>query len=256
MRIAGVLLDIGGVIHVGNRLLPGAAEAIGRLRQAGLAIRYLTNSTRSPHREILAMLEGMGVNATGEDLFTPAMAARLMLARQGWKPHLLVHPRLEEDFAGLPRGKDAVVIGDAGEGFTYETLNIAYRILDDGAAFLALANNRNFRDADGGLSLDAGPFVAALACASHREPVLLGKPAPDFFRMALVGMGCEPESVAMIGDDAESDIGGAMACGLSGILVRTGKYEQGAEGTISPSPTFVAENLPAAVDWLLAERGD
>ena len=40
---------------------------------------------------------------------------------------------------------------------------------------LALAMNRNFKDADGGLSLDAGPFVAALEYASKRKAILLAK---------------------------------------------------------------------------------
>jgi HAD superfamily hydrolase (TIGR01458 family) len=256
MRIGGVLLDIGGVVHVGERVLPGAVEAIARLRAAGVAIRFLTNSTRSPHRRILATLRGMGVEVATEELFTPAMAARRMLEREGLGPHLLVHPALAEDFADIQPGEDAVVIGDAGDAFTYAALNAAYRLLDGGAAFLALANNRSFRDADGGLSLDTGPFVAALSFASGREPEVLGKPAPAFFRMALAAMGCDPGEAAMIGDDAEADVGGALACGIAGVLVRTGKYVPGAEAGIAPPPNAVVDDLAVAVDWILAGLPD
>ena len=191
MRICGVLLDIGGVVYVGDRPVPGAIDAIGRLRDAGLSIRFLTNSTRSPHRVLLEKLRGMGVDVAEEELFTPALAARRLIVERGFAPHLLVHPSLVEDFAGLPPGKaEALVVGDAGEDFTYVALNAAFRALDRGAAFLALANNRSFRDADGGLSLDAGPFVAALAFASRRDPLVLGKPAPAFFESAHASMGC------------------------------------------------------------------
>jgi len=248
----GVLLDLGGVVYIGNEPLPGAVEAITRLREAGLAVRFLTNTTRNPQRGVLDKLRTMGLAASEEELFTPALAACRIIAEQGLTPHLLVHPHLEEDFAGLPRGeRQALVVGDAGEAFNYEAMNRAFRVLMHGAEFLALANNRSFRDADGELSLDAGPFVAALAFASRREPVVLGKPSPDFFHAALASMGCAPGEAAMVGDDVENDVGGAMAAGLTGILVRTGKYQPGAESEIAPPPTHVANDLASAVDWLL-----
>ncbi|HKX80279.1 MAG TPA: TIGR01458 family HAD-type hydrolase [Novosphingobium sp.] len=253
MALKGVLLDLGGVVYLGDEPLPGAVDAIDRLHRAGLAVRFLTNATRDPHRRILAKLREMGLAVEDEELFTPAMAAVQHMVTHGLAPHLLVHRDLTEDFAGLSSGASrAVVVGDCGDGFTYAALNEAYRALQRGAPLLALANNRSFRDRDGALSLDAGPFVAALAFASGREPVVLGKPSPDFFHAALAAMDCAPDEAAMVGDDVESDVGGAMAAGLTGVLVRTGKYEAGAEATIDPPPDHVAADLAAAVDRLLA----
>ena len=195
----------------------------------------------------------MGLTVAADELFTPARAARQLIEQQGYTPHLLVHPALVEDFAGLGSGgREAVVVGDAGDSFSYAAMNAAYRALAQGAAFLALANNRCFRDDDGGLSLDAGPFVAALSFASRCEAVVLGKPAQGFFNEALASLGCAAQDAVMIGDDVESDVGGAMAAGLGGILVRTGKYEPGAETQIMPPPTALADDLAAAVDWVLA----
>lgn len=251
------LLDLGGVVYIADRPLPGAIEAINRLRGAGIAVRFLTNTTRSSHRQVLGKLRLMGLTVQEEELFTPALAARRLIEQGVLIPHLLIHPDLAEDFDGLkpserPAGREAVVIGDAGESFTYAALNDAFRALERKAEFLALANNRSFRDADGGLSLDAGPFVAALAFASRREPLVLGKPAPAFFLSALASLGCAPGEAAMIGDDVESDVGGAMTAGLAGILVRTGKYAPGAERQIDPPPSAVADDLADAVDWLLS----
>ena len=253
----GILLDLDGVIYVGGRVLPGSLAAVTRLRDRSIPIRFLTNTTRTPHRLLLAKLRAMGLEVADDELFTPGMAARAMLEREGLRPLLLVHPALEEDFAGLEADEDAreaVVLGDAGDAFSYAAMNAAYRALGRGAEFLALANNRCFRDEDGGLSLDAGPFVAALSFASRREPVVLGKPAAAFFHAALASMGVSPGDAVMVGDDVESDVGGAMAAGLTGILVRTGKYEPGAEGHITPPPSAVVDDLAAAVAWLLAER--
>ncbi len=253
--LRAVLLDIGGVVYVGDRPLPGAVEAIARLREAGLAIRFLTNTTRTPHARLLAKLQAMGVPVSAEELFTPAMAARRLLKGRGIAPHLLVHPDLEEDFAGLADSVDrALVLGDAGEGFTYDALNAAFRLLETGAPFLALANNRSFRDTDGELSLDAGPFVAALSYASGRQPVVLGKPSREFFRAALDSVRCTAAEAVMVGDDVESDVAGAIAAGLGGVLVKTGKYSPGAEANIAPPPTAVTDDLAAAADWLLTKR--
>ncbi len=259
---AAVLLDLGGVVYVGEGPLPGAPEAIARLRAAGLGLRFITNTTRTPRRALLDKLAAMGLAVTADELFMPAVAARARLAAEGLRAHLLVHPALEEDFEGVPRAEGqageaaAVVLGDAGAGFTYAALNGAFRALDAGAAFLALARNRSFEDADRALSLDAGPFVAALEFASGREATLLGKPSPDFFRAALSSLGCDPAQAVMVGDDVESDVGGAQALGIRGLLVRSGKYRAGDEGRIAPPPAALVEDLAAAADWILAHKAE
>lgn len=250
--IKGILLDLGGVVYVGSQALPGAIAAVASLKAAGLPLRYITNTTRTPRRILLAELQGLGLAIEPQELFMPAVAARDYLATAGLVPQLLVHPKLREDFEGLPdEGEAAVVIGDAADGFTYAALNQAFRSLLEGAAFLALANNRSFRDDDDALSLDAGPFVAALEYASGRTATLLGKPSGDFFAAAVAGLGCRPEETVMVGDDVEADVGGAMRIGLKGLLVRTGKYAVGDETRIAPPPTAVLDDLAAAADWIL-----
>jgi HAD superfamily hydrolase (TIGR01458 family) len=250
--LTGVLLDLGGVVYTGNRPLSGALDAISRLRHAGVPLCFVTNTTRTAHRGLLARLAQINIRAAPDELLTPAMMARRVLAERGLTPYLLIHPGLEEDFASLPPGgREAVVIGDAAGRFTYEALNAAYRKLEHGAEFLALAANRNFTGDDGELSLDAGPFVRALEYASRRTATVLGKPSPDFFALAVESMGADPAGAVMIGDDAEGDAGGALAAGLRGILVRTGKYRPGHESLLPAPPTHVADDLAAAVDWLL-----
>lgn len=255
--INGVLLDLSGVIYVGSQVVPGAIEAIARLRGAGLGMRFLTNTTRTPKRAILERLRRMGLEIAADEVFTPAEAARRWLAAHERSPHLLIHPDLAEDFRGLPaHDARAVVIGDAGEAFTFEALNSAFRALMGGAEFLALATNRTFRDDDGEISLDAGAFVAALEFSAQRRATVLGKPSPDFFGAALASMGCAPGEAVMVGDDAEMDVSGALAAGLAhGLLVRTGKYAAGDETGVDPRPSAVVDDLPAAVDWILEHRG-
>ena len=103
-----------------------------------------------------------------------------------------------------------------------------------------MQKNRYWR-AKEGLTLDAGPFVAALEYASGKSATVVGKPEGEFFRLALQDMGLEPGAVAMIGDDAETDVAGAQAAGLRGIQVRTGKYTGGVQGT----PDLTLESIAA-----------
>ncbi len=252
--IRGALLDLAGVIYDGDRALPGASEAVERLRQAGLSLRFVTNTTRMPKRKILDRLARLGFAMPKSELFTPAEAARAWLACNDAAPSLLVHPNLVEEFQDIPaRSKRAVVIGDAGESFDFASLNRAFRELIAGAAFIALAKNRSFKDEDGKLSIDAGAFVTALEYASGKTALVLGKPAAAFFEAALASMNCAPQDAVMIGDDAEADVAGALDAGLgAALLVQTGKYREGDERRFSPPPTATVADVAAAADFILA----
>jgi HAD superfamily hydrolase (TIGR01458 family) len=253
-EVEGLLLDLDGVVYIGAKPLPGSLEAIARLRDRGVPLRFVTNTSRRPRRAVVETMARIGLRVDPEDLFTPAGLVRDHLVRRGAAPLLVIHPDLAEDFAGLRRGEDAVVIGDAGDDFTYSALNRAFRAIMRGADFIALANNRNFLDADGELSLDVGGFVAALEYGARRQAKVFGKPSREFFHAAVQALGLAPQRVLMIGDDAEADVGGAMAAGLKGALVRTGKYRPGAEAALSAPPTLVADDLAAVADLLLTPR--
>jgi len=232
MRIKGLLLDLDGTLYVGEDPVPGAREALGRLKAAGLALRYVTNTTRKPRRAVVAGLRRMGFEVTEPEVFTPARAAARVIRDKSCLA--LVDGSLLEDLEGIAlveESPDFVLVGDLGEGFTYARLDAAFRCLMDGAKLVALQKNRYWRTGDG-LSLDAGPFVAALEYASGESATVVGKPEERFFRLALEDLGLEAGEVAMVGDDAEADVAGAQAAGLKGIQVKTGKYRPGME--VSP----------------------
>ena len=240
-----MLLDIAGVLYDGDHAIAGAVKAVEHLRAHSVPVRFLTNSTRRPKRIILEKLTAFGFAAEPHEVLTPAEAACNWLRQEGFAPHLLVHPDLEEDFVGLPASDNpAVVVGDAGRYFTFDRMNAAFRELMRGAPFLALAENRVFKDADGELSLDAGAFVRALEYSSGTAPLLLGKPSPAYFLAGARSMKCDPQNVTMIGDDAESDTAGALNAGIGhAFLVRTGKYRSGDETRYQPGPTEVVEDV-------------
>lgn len=249
--INGVLLDLEGVLYIGGYPLPGSREALLSLRAAGIPTRFVTNTTRLTRAAIVNRLAGMGLDVPIEHLFTPVVVARQYLIARQLTPHLLVHPDIRGEFADLLGSPpDAVLLGDAGQAFSYETLNPCFRLLADGLPLLAMGSNRYFREGNA-LSLDVGPFIAALEYAAQMEAVVLGKPAAEFFIAAVNSLDLPMQDVIMVGDDAEMDVYGALATGLRGALVRTGKYRPGDEAKVEPHGGQVFNDLDAVVDYIL-----
>ena len=156
-----------------------------------------------------------------------------------------MNDEVKSDFAELEeRGEDceAVIVGDLGEAFAYDVLNHAFRQVMQGAELIALQKNRYWMRADG-LSLDVGPFVAALEFATGHESYVVGKPARGFFEQVLSGLGVSAAAAVMVGDDIESDIGGALNAGLETILVRTGKYVEDRVRDSGIQPAAVADSI-------------
>ena len=247
MNLKGLLIDLDGTLYVEDGPIPGAREALSRLEAAGISYRYVTNTTRKPRREIVFRLQELGLWAQENLVFAPATAANELLA--GKRCHALVAEALFED---LPDAvltatgpTEYVLVGDLGDGFTYTRLNSAFRLLIDGAELVALQRNRFWQEADG-LSLDAGPFVAALEYASGKTATVVGKPEPAFFEAALRDLGLRAKDVAMVGDDAESDVAGAQRAGLRGVQVKTGKYRPGAAEEADVEIDSIAD-LPAVL---------
>ena len=252
--IKGILLDLSGVLYEGDRVLTGAVDALKRLRQ-NYPVAYVTNTSRKTRKSVHAMLQNMGFDIDEQDVFTAATAAHEYVQSHGLNPYLLIHPALEEDFSNLDtENPDAVVLGDAAEYFTYSGLNNAFRVLmqDQSVPLISMGYNRYFKEPDG-LSLDLGAFTSCLEFASGKQAIITGKPSRDFYFQAVAHLGCQPSQVLMVGDDVQSDVAGAMAAGLQGCLVKTGKYQKGDESTIDPPPGQVVSDFAQLVYNLLNE---
>jgi HAD superfamily hydrolase (TIGR01458 family) len=253
--IDAVLIDLDGVLVTGGRPLPGAVETIGALREREIPFRCVTNTTRSARATIAERLASLGFDIPADWIFTPSAAAIRRIRECGSDACTLiatgdVHRDFTTGRVRLVEGEAPfVVVGDAGECWTYERLTHAFRLLLDGSRLLALERDRFWRDADG-LVLSAGPFVVALEFAAGVRAEVMGKPSPSFFGMALADLGVSSDRAAMIGDDIATDIGGAQGAGLRGWLVHTGKYRPGApRGTVTPDRELESiADLPALLE--------
>lgn len=248
-----VLIDLAGVLHVGDQAIPGAVAALERLRASGIPIRFLTNTTRSPRAALVNLLQGLGFAIAADEIQTAVRAAAQRVHQLGLKPHYLVHPDVQDELGPSHAQPDAVVLGDAGPYFTFDALNQVFRLLMAGLPLIAMARNRYFQEPEG-LTIDLGAFVAALEYASGVEADVVGKPAPAFFLGALAELAVAPHEAVLIGDDLRDDIGGAQAVQIPGILVRTGKFRPADEQQTGIRPALIVDDFSAAVDHILRRR--
>ncbi|KAM6109451.1 haloacid dehalogenase-like hydrolase domain-containing protein 2 [Phoenicopterus ruber ruber] len=249
--LKAVLVDLSGTLHVEDSAVPGAQEALKRLRGAPVTIRFVTNTTKECKRDLLERLTKLGFDIAENEIFTSLTAARNLLEQKQVRPLLLVDDKALPDFTGIAtEDPNAVVVGLAPEHFHYEMMNRAFRLILDGAPLIAIHKARYFKKKDG-LALGPGPFVTGLEYATDTKATVVGKPEKTFFLEALRGTDCAPEEAVMIGDDCRDDVGGAQNAGMRGILVRTGKYRPADENKINPAPYLTCQNFPEAVEHIL-----
>ncbi|MEE1788209.1 HAD-IIA family hydrolase [Streptomyces sp. SP17BM10] len=255
-RYEAVLLDIDGVLTIDWRPIPGAVEAVRRLRADGVPFVLVTNTTSRTRRSIATTLADAGFPVGVEDVLTAPAATAERLA--GTRCLLLNSGDVREDLTALvlvddPAEAEVVLIGGAGPEFDYDGLNRAFAALRRGARLVAMHRNAYWRTADG-LQLDSGAFVTGLEFAARTEAEVLGKPAEAFFAAALAHVGADPPHALMVGDDVESDVLAAQRHGITGVLVRTGKAAPGAPRRGDGEPEHTIDSV-ADLPALLADLG-
>ena len=218
MSVEAVLIDIDGVLTVGDEPVPGSLDAVQWLHDEGIPSRCVTNTTRRSRRPVAARLGDLGFAIPGGWCFTQDMAAVSRPGEAGTSACRLiapgdVHRDFEEGGIDLGDGEAPfVVVGNTGDRWTCDSRNHAFRPLVGGARLVALERDRYWRDADG------------LAFSAGTTAEVVGKPSPALFRLALTDMEVPVGRAVIIGDDVETDIGGTRAASLAAVLVRTGKF--------------------------------
>jgi HAD superfamily hydrolase (TIGR01458 family) len=254
--MAAILLDVDGVLHVSGEPIPGAVEAVARLRTAGHRLRFVTNNSTRSRATLAEDLREIGIVLDDDELQTTPSAAADQLA--GRRVYALVMPGIVPDLQGLElvgEGADAVLVGgcdettEANQVFSYMNLGRAFSEIQGGADLFCLHKNPWWQTARGPM-LDGGAFVAALEYATGVEATVIGKPAASCFAAALAALDAEPELTWLVTDDLEQDVRGAQLFGMKTVLLRTGKFRPEALERSAVVPDAVLSSIANVPDWI------
>jgi HAD superfamily hydrolase (TIGR01458 family) len=226
--IRGLILDIDGVLEFQGLPCPGAPETLAGLREMGLKLCFLTNSTLKSRASCAARLRQKGFAISDDEVITASSASaaylRLIKPRSCW---VLVEGAGIDEFAGLPHDEqnpEVIVIGDNYSRFNCDTFNRILRLLKRGARLIGMQPEL-VDSSSGELELNVGSFVEMLARAAQVQPVYIGKPACFGFELALEVLQLHRREVVVVGDRIDTDIQGAAQCGFRSVLVRSGEYD-------------------------------
>lgn len=247
------LIDLDGVVYVGNELTGGAEKALDALRQLGKRLIFLTNDPRGSSRDYSEKLENMNIQASPDDVITSGMAIahyikeHFQLDRS--KAYVVgssaLKAEIEQIGIKLAQGKDArevdfVVVGGHPE-FHYEEMKRAALAIRNGAHFFGTNRDPVFPTSEG-LVPATGAILASIEVASGKEAITAGKPEPVIFEVAMKGL-TSRERTAIIGDRLDTDIVGGKRVGIKTILVLSGSTKEDEISKSEIKPDYVINDL-------------
>lgn len=240
------LIDLDGTLYFRGESCPGAIETVNHLRQQDYQLRFLTNTTAKTPKMIYQQVKELGFHIRENEIFNATYACLLYLRSQpGVRCHFMIPDTVKDFFNEIPRtcnSPDYVVVGDYGTGFDFHSLNLAFRLLMDGAELIGLQKAPYWFSSEG-IFLDCGAFISLLEYASNKTAKIMGKPSELFFQIALDNLHLLPDEVIVVGDDITSDIVGAQRMKMRSVLVRTGKFNPTQLDNPVAQPTWVVDTI-------------
>jgi len=244
------ILDLDGVVWLGDDVIPGVPEAVERLREAGHGVLFLTNNSSRRIDYLVEKFQGMGIEVDAEEIVTSAQAAASML-EPGSTALVCASDGVREALAA--RGveavdsgpADAVVVGFHTE-FDYSRLNAAYQAIRGGARLIGTNADTTYPTPDGPIP-GGGALLASVAAAAGVEPEVAGKPYQPMADAVRQRIGDAADHGVLVGDRPDTD--GLMAgrLGLPFALVFTGVTSPD-DTPFDPEPAMTAPDLPTLVD--------
>ena len=226
--LRGFVFDLDGCVWTGDVLVPGADDVLASLREQGRGVAFLTNNSRARAATMQAKLNRLGVAAALSEVLTPLEILGEVIATR-WGPSPVLAIGGEELEAALvdaghrlvpvDRAREAAVVVVGNDfAFSYERLTAAARAIAAGAQFLTPNLDPRLPVEGGEFLPGCGAVAEAVATAAGVRPIVVGKPEPPLFELALARMGLAAEDAGMVGDSVDSDIRGARRVGMTAIL--------------------------------------
>lgn len=247
--IRHLIIDMDGVLWHGDLPLPGLQSFFNFMRQRGIRFVLATNNASQTPEQYVAKLARMGVTVSRDEVLTSAQATALYLeniALPGSAVYTIGEIGLREaltehGFQLSENGSPYVVVG-MDRGLTWEKLARATINIRAGATFIGTNPDRTL-PSERGITHGNGAILAALTAATDVTPVIVGKPEPIMYQLAMARLGGTTEDTAALGDRLETDILGAVRTGIRSILVLSGVSTREQIAELDYAPDWVFANI-------------
>jgi HAD superfamily hydrolase (TIGR01450 family) len=236
-----------------GKLLEGATELIALLDQQKTPFVLVTNTTSMTAVEIHQMLADAGLEIELSRIITPVKSAISLFKKAGYR-RISIHycPAIHSEFSDFvitDKNPDAVLLADDGGGLRYADITAVLKSSLQKCPLFTLQQNK-FYSKNGEMVADLGFYVAGVEYITGQSVTNCGKPSHAILSLAQELLQADSLSeMAIVGDDLEFDILGAQKHGLTGVLIKTGKYLPGVEERFSQKADMIVASL-----YELAER--
>jgi 4-nitrophenyl phosphatase len=245
-----------GVLWRGNQPLGDLSTLFRIITQRGYRVALATNNATLSVTDYQAKLRRFGVELEDWQIVNSSQAVGHYLRQcfpSGGKVYIIGEAGLIETLASqgfeLAETDVLAVVAGMDRGLTYDKLRRATLLIREGALFIGTNPDRTFPLPEGQVP-GAGAILAALEAATDVSPIIIGKPAPEMYRVALQRLDVTPEQTLVVGDRLETDIIGAQALGCRTALVLSGVTTEEAARSWRPAPDWIEADLTELVSHL------
>ena len=242
----GVILDLDGTLYKGEAEVPGASRFVERVRERGVRCLYVTNRANRPPEDICGQLRTFGIPCEHKDVLTSAMATAQCLVPG--PAYIIGEQGLERALceAGFVITEDnpRYVIVSFDRGFSYDKLRTACWLIDQGARFIATNPDEKLKTHDG-YHPGTGSIVAAVQTGCGATPMIVGKPEPLIFELAVKELALQKEDILVVGYNLTTDIVSGARAGLNTVLILGGVSTRDDSLKAEIRPTWVVEDFDA-----------
>lgn len=260
-KIRHLALDMDGTIYLGSTLFPFTLKFLSDMKEAGIGYSFLTNNPSRSVADYIKKLEGLGIMAEEENMYTTSLAAIDYLKSrhpQAKRLFMLGTPSMVSQFekAGYEACADdpddvpdaLVVAFDM--SLDYPKLCRAAWWASQGIPYIATNPDHVCPTDQRTILVDCGSLCRCIEHATGRKPdAVLGKPDPGMLMGIVERFGLKPEEIAMVGDRIYTDTATAHNAGAFGVLVLSGETTMDVvdkvaeDARTNPAPQFFPPDL-------------
>ena len=255
--IQALILDMDGVLWRGSEAIGDLHAIFKRIIAMGLKIIFATNNGSRTIPQYIDLLASFGVQAEPWQVISSAIAATDFLCThfpKGGPVYIIGEQGIleacnERGFYQSESGALAVIVG-IDRKLTYDKLKAATLLIRSGVPFIGTNPDKTFPTPQG-LVPGAGAILASIETATSVAPIIVGKPEPAMYKIALQRLNSPAEAVLVVGDRPETDIAGAQLIGCRTALVLSGVTDASQAHKWQPAPDLIMKDLETLInsDW-------